>query len=271
MNNEKTEYHILSLGAGVQSTAVYLLGMEGKIPLTHAVFADTGDEPKAIYEHLEWMKSLGGPPIHVASKGHKLSDAILHQKHGRFAAVPFFTKKLDGEISMTRRQCSKEYKVEVIERYIRREILGLQPRRRIPKNVTVQEYFGISLDEGHRSLGVRKRCKHPNFPLIDMLWTRGSCYEYLRDKVPHQTPRSACVFCPYHDDREWIHVRNSPEDWALAVKVDEVLRKPGHIVNRKMKLPMYAHRSGVPLKDAQFKNEQQFNAFTRECEGMCGV
>ena len=26
-----------------------------------AIFADTGEEPKAVYEHLEWLKSLAGP------------------------------------------------------------------------------------------------------------------------------------------------------------------------------------------------------------------
>ena len=38
--------HVLSLGAGVQSTAVYLLAMEGEIHLDAAIFADTGDEPQ---------------------------------------------------------------------------------------------------------------------------------------------------------------------------------------------------------------------------------
>ncbi len=36
------EYHVLNLGAGVQSTALYLLAREGRIPCDVAIFADTG-------------------------------------------------------------------------------------------------------------------------------------------------------------------------------------------------------------------------------------
>jgi len=46
------EYHILNLGAGVQSTALYLMDLD--LELEHqfdcAIFADTGDEPAATEE-----------------------------------------------------------------------------------------------------------------------------------------------------------------------------------------------------------------------------
>ena len=42
------EYHVSNLGAGVQSTALYLLAREGKYTFDVAIFADTGDEPKAV-------------------------------------------------------------------------------------------------------------------------------------------------------------------------------------------------------------------------------
>jgi hypothetical protein len=148
---------ILSLGAGVQSTTVYLLAMDGALHLDAAVFADTQDEPQAVYKHLEWLKSLRGPPIYVRSKG-RLSSALTtvesakYGKPTRFAAVPFFTKGADGEIGQTRRQCSREYKVEVVERCIRRDILGLQPRHRTPKTIEVHQYFGISLADSTSSL-----------------------------------------------------------------------------------------------------------------------
>jgi hypothetical protein len=267
------EFHILSLGAGVQSTTVYLLAMDGEIHLDAAVFADTGDEPAAVYAHLKWLQALGGPQIHVAPRG-RLSDDLLRGENStrqRFAAVPFFTKFKDGEVGMTRRQCSKEYKVEVVGRCIRRQILRLKPRARIPKDVKIIQYFGISLDEARRTAGIRKRVTKPCFPLIDHSWTRADCQAYLKDRVPHETPRSACVYCPFHSDAEWMNVRKSPADWALAVKVDAGLRKPGAIVNRNMDAEMFAHRSCVPLDQVQFKHERQFNFFTAECEGVCGV
>jgi hypothetical protein len=275
------EYHILSLGAGVQSTTVYLLALEGKLPITAAVFADTGDEPVAVYEHVAWLQSLNGPRIYVVSKGHRLSAALMQPvmvnsklltgRKTRFASVPFFTRKPDGEIGMTRRQSSKEYKVEVVERCIRRSIIGLKPRCRVPKHVTVNQYFGISSDEARRSLGIRKRVANPHFPLMELGGTRADCQAYLKDRVPHETPRSACVYCPFHSDAEWMRVKAVPEDWALALRVDEALRVEGAIVNRNMDAQMFAHRSCVPLVEVEFKHERQFNMFTTECEGVCGV
>lgn len=266
------ELHILSLGAGVQSTAIYLMAMEGKIRLDHAVFADTQDEPVAVYKHLAWLVSLGGPPIHITSRG-KMSVDMMRGENtsgGRFAAVPFFIKMPDGTVGMGRRQCSKEYKVEPVERYIRRSIVGLQPRQRIPKDVEVHQYFGISVDEARRAVRIRERVKHSHFPLLDMDQTRRDCEIYLGARVPHEVPKSACVFCPFRDDAGWMALRKSPEDWAVAVRVDAALREPGRIVKRGLKGELYVHRSCVPLDKVEFRHEKQFNMFTLECEGMCG-
>ena len=42
------EYHILNLGAGVQSTTLYLMGMRGELEhdFDVAIFADPQDEPQ---------------------------------------------------------------------------------------------------------------------------------------------------------------------------------------------------------------------------------
>ena len=49
----------LSLGAGVQSTTVALMAAHGEIgPLPDcAIFADTGWEPQAVYDHFAWLMS----------------------------------------------------------------------------------------------------------------------------------------------------------------------------------------------------------------------
>lgn len=55
-----SEHHILSLGAGIQSTTVYLLAAGSAFPITDAVFADTREESNLTYEHLEWLKKQPG-------------------------------------------------------------------------------------------------------------------------------------------------------------------------------------------------------------------
>jgi hypothetical protein len=278
-----SESHILNLGAGVQSTTLYLMGCRGEIHVDVAIFADTGDEPKAVYAHLEWLKSLNGVPILHRTKG-RLSSHLtkgINSTGGRFASIPAYTI-LPGEEDegRTRRQCSKEYKIEVIERTIRREVLGLKARQRIPKGAMIVQYVGISLDEAGRFTRMQKRRKLGimRAPLIERFMTRQACKIWLAEfgNVPHEVPRSACVYCPMHNDDEWLRVRSVPEDWALAVKVDEALRVKGNVINRNMDAEMFLHRSCLPLVQIEFKpkteNERQFEIpFWRDCLGVCGV
>jgi hypothetical protein len=80
------------------------------IKLDAAIFADTGEEPEAVYRHLEWLQSLNGPPILVRSVG-RLGDDLVNGRNstgGRFASIPAFTTKDEGgTVGITRRQCSK--------------------------------------------------------------------------------------------------------------------------------------------------------------------
>jgi hypothetical protein len=96
--------------------------------------------------------------------------------------------------------------------------------------------------------------------------------------VPHEVPRSACVFCPYHSDHEWKRIKaEDPEGWARAVQIDEGLRKPGVVVNRKLDAKMYLHRSLMPLSeitwpaDTSPRDRQLSINFSAECMGVCGV
>lgn len=282
------EVRILNLGAGVQSTTCLLLAHDvslwGVNLLDFAIFADTGEEPKAVYEHLAWLQRISSVPIMIRTRG-KLGEDLKRGKNStgqRFASIPAFTTETEGQPGgMTRRQCSKEYKIEVIERAIRRDILNLKPRQRIPKDVHVTQYYGISADEAGRARRIEIRAREHKwltvkFPLLKLGWTRNDCLKFLADKVPHEVPKSACVFCPYHSDAEWLKIKSVPEDWARAVEIDEALRGD-NIYARKYRQKMYVHRSSLPLVQIAFNpkptsREQQTNLrFTEECMGVCGV
>ncbi|MCZ2147986.1 MAG: hypothetical protein LC126_09420 [Bryobacterales bacterium] len=279
---------VLNLGAGVQSTTVYLMYLAGEIQpgIDCAVFADTGEEPAAVYSHLHWLQSLAGPPIIVRSAG-RLGDDLMQGRNstgGRFASIPAYTAASEGaKAGIIRRQCTKEYKVEVIERYIRREILGLRPGQRIPKDVTITQAYGISLDEAGRSVRIRERLEGrrwitPEFPLIVRGMTRGDCLNWLRAfGVPHEVQKSACVFCPFKSNAEWRRLRDTDRDgWARACQVDNALRVDGTVANRKLDQKLYVHRSCVPLERADLgdPDPRQYHLglnWTAECAGMCGV
>lgn len=85
---------ILSLGAGVQSTALFILGCEGELlpKLDAAIFADTRWEPAHVMEHLANLQRFGeehGVPVHLASRG-SLPDDVLDPRV--FATIPAWTK-----------------------------------------------------------------------------------------------------------------------------------------------------------------------------------
>ena len=283
-------YHVLSLGAGVQSTTVYLLGLDSALPVRFdaAVFADTGDEPAAVYQHLDWLRTLGGPPIITRSAG-RLGDDVINGRNStgqkfHAASIPAYTGNgLPGYSALGKghRQCTREYKIRVVEQAIRRDVLGLAPRRPTPKHVTVHQYIGISVDEARRAVSIRARFAVgerkgvPHFPLLDLGWTRNDCTEYLKDRVPHLVGRSACVFCPLKSDREWRLLKESdPAGWDRAVAIDEALRSPDRAaVVMRMRLPLFLHRSARPLRTASLAGETNgtFPYFATECEGACGV
>lgn len=282
------ELHLLSLGAGVQSTTLYLMFLHGDLmpQIDCAIFADTGEEPTPVYRHLEWLQSLNGPRILVRSAG-KMGDDLQRGRNStgqRFASIPAYTTDVPGSPKgMLHRQCTKEYKLEVIERAIRRDVVGLQPRQWFPTDeIHVYQYIGISFDEAGRAARVRVRFAElpwatPVFPLIERQITRAMCLQRLKAYgVPHEVPRSACVFCPYHSNEEWRWLRDhDPAGFQRAVEIDVALRIPGNIVNRNLDQKLYVHRSCVPLSEAFLEKpepfrDQAFFGFYQECHGLCG-
>lgn len=85
---------VLSLGAGVQSTALFLLGCDGELvpKLDAAVFADTQWEPRHVMQHLDNLRQYGeehGVPVHLASRGSLPNDVLNPHV---FATVPAWTR-----------------------------------------------------------------------------------------------------------------------------------------------------------------------------------
>lgn len=280
------EHHFLNLGAGVQSTALYLMAIDGEVPkIDAAIFADTQEEPDDVYEHLAWLESLGGPPILRVTAG-RLGDALeagsdakgnRRTDGGHYIQIPVYTKMHDGTTSLTRRQCTADYKVKPIESLIR-EHVGGQAGRPLPKDVTVTQYMGLSYDEPKRVIRVKQRFMEKpanwkvEFPLWDLEMTRADCVAYLKGRVPHPVPRSACVFCPFKRNDEWRHLRDTdPKGWERAVYIDKVCR-----TGSGLDAARYVHRDCQPLDQVDLREADQksgqmhLRGFVDECEGYCG-
>ena len=274
-----TEHHILLLGAGVQSTAIFLLMRQHVVVVPKAivaVFADTQEEPAAVYKHLEWLKKLEWPPIYVRTRG-KLGDAVIGERNWKkgHTSIPAFGKIGTERQSVMPRRCTTDFKIEVIEQFIREEMLGLQPRMRRSRSIPIHQYYGISRDEARRAVSIHERAKEKgfivHFPLLEIGWSRGNCLRFLAEWVPHPTPRSACSFCPYRSDREWLLMKqNDPESWQKAIAMDRALRVEGSYWTG-VREKLYLHRSLTPLEMVDF-NPQSDLGFVLECStGVCGV
>lgn len=266
MNTPNKPIRILSLGAGVQSTALILMAYDGEFGddyPRHAIFADTGDEPIGVYRHLWWLANYVSDKIQViiTSKGHLSADILRAAKVGGTASTsnpPFHVARPGHKKGMSLRKCTRDYKVRPIARVVRR-IAGLGD---------VEQWIGISLDEVWRMKpSGTKRIQH-RWPLIELRMSRSGCLGWLENSGYPRPPKSACVYCPYRSPKRWRDVRSVPEDWDRAVAFDSDVRR--------LSLPgldgvPYVHRSLAPLGDADLGSDSQIDMFLNECEGLCGV
>lgn len=253
---------VLSLGAGVQSTTMALMVKHGDLPpVDCAIFADTGWEPRPVYEHLTRLKELLSFPIFIVRAGNLRSDTLARSNTtgGRFAAIPWFT----STGGMGRRQCTKEYKLRPIQRKVR-ELLGGKTLR---DGCTM--LIGISWDEAFRRKPSQVRYIINRFPLLEKQMTRRDCLRWLEERQYSVPPKSSCIGCPYHSDEQWREIRSDAGAWADAIEVDRAIRH-----QPKMKALQYMHRSLKPLDEVDLSTAEergQLNLFINECEGMCGV
>lgn len=282
---------ILSFGAGVQSTALLLMSCKGILPkLSCAIFADVGWEPKKVYDHLGWCEAEAarfGIDVHIVKKeGGGIQNDILanipNPDGGRVASLPLFTASVEGKNDgMIMRQCTSEYKITPIDKFIKRNILNLKPRQRSPKEPVIEQWMGISYDEATRAKPSRERWKKHAFPFLDWdcdyfggkVWRRYQIINWLEENYPDiDVPRSACIGCPYHSNEEWRKIKENPNEWEEACRFDELIRVDKR--EGRMQHKQYLHRQCIPLRDVDIRSDEdrgQGMLWDNECEGMCGL
>lgn len=269
-------FRYMSWGVGVQSSAMLIMAGLGKIQKPDvAIFADTQDEPQWVYDYLGLLTPWAaerGIPVHIVTIG-KLSQHVIERHNGtrkRFAALPVWTRAEDGRACPLRRQCTREYKIDPIERKVR-ELLGYKPRQRIKEKVAA--YIGISCDEATRMKPSRTPWVTNQHPLIDLQLRRQDCISYILKAGLPAPKKSSCVFCPFHSDRFWKDLQeNHPKEFQRAVEFDLAVRD---MTKSGMRNPVFVHRSLRPLEELHFDHAVSFQdlwgSWDNECEGYCGV
>jgi hypothetical protein len=263
-------FHILSLGAGVQSSTLALMAAAGEItPMpSAAIFADTGAEPKPVMAWLDHLERLLPFPVHRVMYRDGLLASLQRQSNS--GTPPFWTIGKDGRAALLGRQCTRDFKVLPVAKKVR-ELVGLKKGERSKGVIRAVLWIGISWDEQQRMRDSRQPFFAHRFPLVELKMRRGACLEWMeRNKFP-RPPKSACTFCPYHDNKLWREMKdNDPASWDQAVSVDELIRSNF----RKNEGPqLFLHRSLKPLTEVDLSTEKERGqlTFDDECEGMCGV
>jgi hypothetical protein len=239
---------VLSLGAGVQSTALLLLACQRRIePWDVAVFADTGGEPSYVYEHLDKLTEYAAQfdqQVVKVSNGDLLQDTLTKKS----VSPPLWMKRSDGKPGGPGfRGCTDRYKVRPIDKWLRQYA-------DVPNGCTktmVNLGIGISTDESIRMKDSRQPWIHHTFPLIDLGWSRDDCQAYLNELGWGTTPKSACTYCPYHSDELWAEVKAlDPRGWDEAIEFDKKVRL-GTRQRDEGGVTFFLHRSYQPLDQVE--------------------
>jgi len=266
---------IISLGAGVQSTTLALMAKHGEItPMPDcAIFADTQWEPRAVYDHLNWLMSPGVLPfpVHVVTAGNLGATVGATRPKGKFLRVDIPAYVLtDGRPGgLVNRSCTRDYKIDPIRRKVR-QLLGIAGKRS-PKVPIAEQWIGISLDEASRMKPSRELWRENRWPLIELRMRRSDCLRWMERHGYPRPPKSSCIGCPFHSDDQWRAL--TPAEFQSVVEVDRRLRDRPAAAYR-MKGRLFLHRSRKPLNEVDLSTAEergQLNLFENECEGVCGV
>lgn len=267
--------HILSLGAGVQSSTVALMAEHGEIKPKPdaAIFADTQFEPLSVYKWLNWLEAQLSFPVYRVTKGSLELDGLevrQSKKSGKWYQrnlVPLFIRKPNGQKGMLPRKCTRDYKLDMIIRKDR-EIVGI---KKAVKDVRAIQWIGISTDEAARMKPSGHSWILNRWPLIAKGMSREDCFAWMQAHGYPRPPRSACVICTYHSDAEWLRLKTEePDEFARAVEWERKCQMAALQDEVIIGVP-YLHESLVPLDQVVFRPGANAGQFNNVCEGICGV
>jgi hypothetical protein len=200
---------VISYGGGVQSTALVVLAMRECWAIDEIVHVDLLDaESPATREYValfrEWLRRDHGRDITI----------IERDLYGDMLARPGFTPvpwRGKYERFMLSRQCTRQYKVAPLQRYLYDKYDG-----------RIGLMLGISVDEYHRMRdSSAARIEHV-YPLVDRRLTRWQCREIIERAGLAVPWKSSCWFCPFRSVvSQWALVQRYPDLAGMACVLED--------------------------------------------------
>lgn len=281
----------LSLGAGLQSSTIVEMVVEGLLSKPDLViFADTGDEPQYVYNQVDYLdKRLQtiGLRVTIVNNSNMVED--LYTPGRRFVALPVFSlfrTQIKG-FGLTsenlrkvrlKRQCTREYKIQPIEKCIREKLLELNLAKRttdnrifVDKGTQVEAWLGISLDEAERIKPSRVKFIEFVYPLINLHYTKDDCADWLIYNNLPIPQKSSCIRCPFHNNAYYLNMKTTrPDEWERVVNFDHDLRNGRLRLKESTKGELFMHQNCIPLEQVKFSSIPSSQQPFEFCdEGYC--
>ena len=217
--NQKMDFHAVSLSGGKDSTAMLLLMIERGMPIDMVLYADTGMEFPEMYDHLnkldDYLFEQRG--IHISVLRHP--DGFEYLMFDELKTKPRSVEKRirlgvslngNGWPGIRVRWCTGALKTKLIDKEV----------KRLKGELGAIHYVGIAADEAWR-------CKGEKYPLVEWGITEAEalqiCYDRGYDfgglyEVYH---RASCWCCPFQRISELRKLRvHHPELWKKLLELD---------------------------------------------------
>lgn len=251
-------FDIISNGMGAQSMLMVVYAVEGLIPATLSITADTGSESDCLWNTgerttaKEYFDRVIEPYAHgvveaifirsLDKGGDELPPLISLLEQGSPAGIPFYGS--DG--GQMPQRCTGKYKI----RAVRQEL-----RRRGATSARVA--LGLTMDEIHRMKPSDVRWCQNWWPLIDMRMYRAMVQSELQRRGIPYLVSTQCDMCPHKNAWRW---GNTSQEM-----IDRIAR-----IERGFD-GLYFTPFRIPLSEAleRMKDDRQMDMFGCDSGGYC--
>ena len=267
---------VISYGGGVQSTAMLVLAVQGRLgyDIDAALFANVGEKA----EHpatLDYVRNIAIPyaekhgiqlhELKRTTRDGRVRDLYDHLLEGTAAGKQSDIIPLRGESGAPMsRGCTRDYKIMVVGKWLK--------ANGVSKDDPATVCIGISTDEITRVSNKRPMAYEiPVYPLIDLGLSRMACLGVIKDAGLPEPAKSACYFCPFTRPSQWAEMRrDQPELFQQAADLEQLMNERRERTGVR---PLYLTRYGLPLAEAIGKAQDMLPGFapdTDTCdEGYC--
>lgn len=195
---------VLSLGGGVQSTAMLLLISQYKLPKPDLILhCDTGSEMSYTEDIIQYCQHL--------SYQLKIPFKIITSKLGKLHEHYFSNNTLPV---VGIRSCTFNFKILPQRRFLR-QIVGKGNGKTL-----VNIWLGITTDESDRTHPSELQWIQNKFPLINLKYSRNDCIN-INKSFNLDVKKSGCFCCPYGGKKWFIHLyQNHPDLFKICVEME---------------------------------------------------